>query len=185
MRFRFFLTQLLLIPLLACNKNSKSNAESVHYMNEQVLNPTLDLKPNILWIVAEDMSPNIPAFGDSTVVTPHLNQLAKEGVCYDNFFSPHPLCSPAWASNIMGMYANSIGANHVRTNPWMLKTFRKVSLWKLYPFLKKIYPMDTTKSVGLLRCVHPKRHNNFAVPKKFIISSLIRNTSLKSSRPSA
>jgi len=121
MKFRFFLTLLLLIHLLACNKNSKSKAETAQHTNEQVLNPTLDFKPNILWIVAEDMSPNILAFGDSTVVTPHLNQLAKEGVCYDNFFSPHPVCSPARASIITGMYANSIGASHMRTGPWMLE----------------------------------------------------------------
>ncbi|NKI30658.1 sulfatase-like hydrolase/transferase [Croceivirga thetidis] len=88
-------------------------------------NPTLSFKPNILWIVAEDMSPTIPSFGDSTIVTPHLNWLAKEGVCYDNFFSPHPVCSPARASIITGMYANSIGASHMRTGPWMHENLPK------------------------------------------------------------
>ncbi|MEO0571459.1 MAG: sulfatase [Bacteroidota bacterium] len=93
----------------------------VRKSNHTVLNPTLDFRPNILWIVAEDMSPNIPAYGDSTVVTPTLDKLAKEGVSYDNFFSPHPVCSPARASIITGMYANSIGASHMRTGPWMLE----------------------------------------------------------------
>jgi arylsulfatase A-like enzyme len=86
--------------------------------SKQIFKPVLDFRPNILWIVAEDMSPNIPAFGDSTVVTPALTSLAKEGICYDNFFSPHPVCSPARASIITGMYANSIGASHMRTGPW-------------------------------------------------------------------
>ena len=55
----------------------------------------LTIKPNILWIVAEDMSEYIPSFGDSTVVTPNLSRLAAEGICYDNFYAPHPVCAPA------------------------------------------------------------------------------------------
>ena len=75
-------------------------------------------KPNILWIVAEDMSEYIPSFGDSTIVTPNLSRLAAEGISYDNFYSPHPVCAPARAAILTGMYANSIGASHMRTGPW-------------------------------------------------------------------
>lgn len=82
------------------------------------LSDDLTVKPNILWIVAEDMSEYIPSFGDSTVVTPNLSRLAAEGICYDNFYSPHPVCAPARAAIITGMYANSIGASHMRTGPW-------------------------------------------------------------------
>ena len=82
------------------------------------INPDLNFSPNILWLVAEDMSPNIPAYGDSTVVTPTLNRLAEEGVVYDNFYSPSPVCAPARAAIITGMYPNSIGAGHMRTGPW-------------------------------------------------------------------
>lgn len=77
-----------------------------------------EIKPNILWIVAEDLSEYIPSFGDSTIVTPNLSRLAAEGTCYDNFYAPHPVCAPARASIITGMYANSIGASHMRTGPW-------------------------------------------------------------------
>ncbi len=108
---------LLFILIIACSE--KESPEPRNIQND--INPTLNFKANILWIVAEDMSPTIPAYGDSTIVTPSLDRLAKEGVCYDNFFSPHPVCSPARASIITGMYANSIGASHMRTGPWMLE----------------------------------------------------------------
>lgn len=80
----------------------------------------LDLpeRPNILWLVAEDLSPYIPSFGDSTVQTPTLSRLAAEGVCYDNFFSPSPVCAPSRAALSTGMYPTHIGANHMRTGPW-------------------------------------------------------------------
>lgn len=76
------------------------------------------VKPNILWIVAEDLSPVIPSFGDSTVVTPHLSRLAREGVCYDRVFSPSGVCAPSRAAIATGMYPIHIGANHMRTGPW-------------------------------------------------------------------
>lgn len=75
-------------------------------------------QPNILWIVAEDLSPVIPSFGDSTVVTPHLSRLARESVCYDRVFSPSGVCAPSRAAIATGMYPIHIGANHMRTGPW-------------------------------------------------------------------
>jgi len=107
---------LIFLWCLACSENIPKKPE---ILSKAQYNPDLGFTPNILWIVAEDLSANLPSFGDSTVVTPTLDWLAKEGVCYDNFFTPHPVCSPARASIITGMYANSIGASHMRTGPWM------------------------------------------------------------------
>jgi len=36
-------------------------------------------KPNIVWIVAEDISPNLGCYGDPDAITPNLDKLAKEG----------------------------------------------------------------------------------------------------------
>ena len=71
--------------------------------------------PNILWLVAEDLSPYIPPFGDSTIQTPHLSRLAAEGIRYTNFYSVSGVCSPSRAALATGMYPTSIGAHHMRT----------------------------------------------------------------------
>ena len=71
--------------------------------------------PNILWLVAEDLGPYIPPFGDSTVQTPNLNRLAAEGVRYTNVFSVSGVCSPSRAALATGMYPTHIGAHHMRT----------------------------------------------------------------------
>ena len=102
----------LLFLLFSCGKQE-------HEATEEIINPTFDFQPNILWLVTEDQSPTIPAYGDSTLVMPVLDRLAAEGVCYDNFFSPAPVCAPARAAIITGMYPNHIGAGHMRTGPWM------------------------------------------------------------------
>ena len=72
-------------------------------------------RPNIVWIVAEDLGPYLPSFGDSTVETPNLSKLASEGVRYTHVFSPSGVCAPSRAALATGMYQNAIGAQHMRT----------------------------------------------------------------------
>lgn len=73
-------------------------------------------QPNILWLIAEDMSPYLAAFGDSTIRTPNIDRLAAEGVRYTQVYSPSGVCAPSRAALATGMYPSSIGANHMRTN---------------------------------------------------------------------
>ncbi|GAB5409592.1 MAG: hypothetical protein BalsKO_19570 [Balneolaceae bacterium] len=82
-------------------------------------NIVLPERPNILWLVAEDLSPIIAPFGDSTAITPNINRLADEGVRYPKLFSTHGVCAPSRAVIITGMYPSGIGANHMRTNSSM------------------------------------------------------------------
>lgn len=75
-------------------------------------------RPNILWLVTEDMGAYLPSFGDSTIVTPNLSRLAKEGVVYPNLYSTSGVCAPSRAAIATGMYPSSIGANHMRTTSY-------------------------------------------------------------------
>jgi N-sulfoglucosamine sulfohydrolase len=75
----------------------------------------LRLRPNILWISNEDMSPRLDAYGDSLARTPVLDRLAKQSIRYTNAFTTAPVCAPSRAAIITGMYQNAIGAQHMRT----------------------------------------------------------------------
>lgn len=81
----------------------------------QAIEPEFPQTPNILWIVAEDLSAIIPPFGDNTVATPNLSSLANEGVRYTKVFSSSGVCAPSRAAIATGMYQNHIGAQHMRT----------------------------------------------------------------------
>ena len=70
---------------------------------------------NILWITAEDLSPRFSFYGDSTVVTPNLDRLAREGVVYDRAFATYGVCAPSRHTLIMGMYPTTTGAGAMRT----------------------------------------------------------------------
>jgi arylsulfatase A-like enzyme len=69
-------------------------------------------QPNILWIIAEDMSPDLGCYGNNLVETPHIDLLAGEGTRFTHAFSPSSVCVPSRSSFITGMYATSIGAHH-------------------------------------------------------------------------
>ena len=72
-------------------------------------------KPNILWIVSEDNSPFIGAYGDEFATTPVLDSLAKQGVLFENAFATAPVCAPARSTLITAMYANSLGTHQMRS----------------------------------------------------------------------
>jgi len=99
--------------------------------------------PNILWLVAEDLGPYIPPFGDSTIQTPHLSRLAEEGVRYINVYSVSGVCSPSRAALATGMYPTRIGAHHMQignvprefaNNPMMLDFVRRYMPKGLDPY---------------------------------------------------
>ncbi|WP_400077476.1 sulfatase [Winogradskyella sp. R77965] len=110
-----FLRLLLIVCvcLVGCQSKDKSNTQ---IKDEAVLE--LPKRPNILWLVTEDMGPYIPPFGDMTVATPNLSKLASEGVIYPNLYSTSGVCAPSRAAIATGMYPSSIGANHMRTNSY-------------------------------------------------------------------
>ncbi len=73
-------------------------------------------RPNIVWIVVEDMSPeHLEVYGGTGGKTPHLNALAKESVQYMNAFSTAGVCAPSRAALITGAYQTAIGGHHMRT----------------------------------------------------------------------
>jgi arylsulfatase A-like enzyme len=75
----------------------------------------LPRKPNIIWLVSEDLSPYIPSFGDSTIETPNISRLADEGVRYTNTFSTSGVCAPSRYSIATGTYPTSGGGHNMRT----------------------------------------------------------------------
>lgn len=73
-------------------------------------------RPNIVWIVCEDLSPeHLETYGGTGGKTPFLNALAAESVQYNQVFATAGVCSPSRAALITGAYQTSIGAMHMRT----------------------------------------------------------------------
>ena len=72
-------------------------------------------RPNILWLVSEDINPHLGCFGDTNANTPHLDRLAARGLRFPNCWSTAPVCAPARTALITGMSPASLGAEHMRS----------------------------------------------------------------------
>jgi arylsulfatase A-like enzyme len=73
-------------------------------------------RPNMLWIVVEDMSCHFGYQGEKLVETPHVDRLAREGVVFRNAYVTAPVCSASRSAMITGMYQTTIGAQHHRSS---------------------------------------------------------------------
>ncbi|MCM8757029.1 MAG: sulfatase-like hydrolase/transferase, partial [Candidatus Omnitrophica bacterium] len=63
------------------------------------------MKPNILLITADQMRWDcLGCMGNPVIQTPHLDTLSRQGVLFQNAFSPNPICVPARASIMTGNY---------------------------------------------------------------------------------
>jgi len=66
-------------------------------------------KPNILLIIADDLSKTLPLYGDSTITTPGMNTVAKDGVAFERAYCTASSCTPSRASILTGKYPHQLG----------------------------------------------------------------------------
>ncbi len=60
-------------------------------------------KPNVILLMADDLGwGDVGYNGNETIKTPHLDQMAKEGIRFDRFYSASAVCSPTRASCLTG-----------------------------------------------------------------------------------
>ncbi len=76
--------------------------------------------PNIVFILSDNHRWDaMSSMGHPFVRTPHLDRLGREGLHFNNAFCTTPLCSPARASFLTGLYAYKHGIqNHTTRASW-------------------------------------------------------------------
>ncbi|MFC0537690.1 sulfatase family protein [Pelagicoccus mobilis] len=73
-------------------------------------------KPNIIWLMAEDIGADLECYGMEGVETPNLNRLAEEGARFTSVYCPSPICSPNRSAMMVGVDQTEFGAQHHRSN---------------------------------------------------------------------
>ncbi len=96
----------LIFSNFGCRQNNKP----------EITGKPFPVRPNILWISCEDISPHLGCYGDSVAHTPNIDRLANMGVRYTNVFTSAPVSAPCRSGIITGMYQTSIGTHHMRTS---------------------------------------------------------------------
>ncbi|QDU75719.1 Arylsulfatase [Bremerella volcania] len=108
-RFFFLFTCLLIAPLSIATAADQAK------------------KPNILFVLCDDLRPDaVGCLGSEHVKTPRIDQIAKEGIVFNNSFCTTSLCSPSRASILTGLYAHAHGVTDNFTEfPTEMATFPK------------------------------------------------------------
>lgn len=72
-------------------------------------------RPNIMFLVGEDVGLHLGCYGNDYATTPNLDRLAAEGCRYDNGIACAPVCAPSRSAIITGMYPWTVGGHHMRS----------------------------------------------------------------------
>ena len=96
-RFLVILLTLSILGLIQCTGAKKSTPE----------------RPNVLFIAIDDLRPELGCYGVDKILTPHIDQLASEGVLFDRNFCQVAVCAPSRASMWTGMRPDSIKVWHL------------------------------------------------------------------------
>jgi uncharacterized sulfatase len=93
----------LLLTIFGCQSNTESEQE------ESVQ------KPNVIFIMTDDHSKRaMSAYTDELMQTPHLDQLAADGIIFDRAFCTNSICGPSRAVFLTGKFSHKNGfkSNH-------------------------------------------------------------------------
>ena len=102
MNSRTFLIALIgLILLVSCTAKEEEKGENTS-------------KPNIIYILADDLGyAEIGCYGQELIETPHIDQLAREGMRFTQHYSGAPVCAPARCILLTGQHS---GHAYIRGN---------------------------------------------------------------------
>ncbi|NME68635.1 sulfatase family protein [Flammeovirga aprica] len=73
-------------------------------------------KPNIIWVMLEDISHDFECYGMPAVKTPTFNAMAEEGTIYYNCFGTASICSTNRSAMMVGAHQRLTNTHHHRSN---------------------------------------------------------------------
>lgn len=78
-------------------------------------------RPNVLFIVVDDLRPQLGCYGDSIAITPNIDRLAGRAVVFDRAYCQQAVCAPSRASVLTGRRPDA-------TKVWDLQTHFRQAL---------------------------------------------------------
>jgi arylsulfatase A-like enzyme len=73
-------------------------------------------RPNILWLLGDDLGPQLGCYGHTLARTPNADRIAAEGVRFTHCFTTAPVCSASRSGWNTGVYQTTTGTHHHRSH---------------------------------------------------------------------
>ncbi len=114
----------------------------------------VEKRPNVLFLMADDLNNFLGSYGDPRAKTPNLDRLAARGVRFDRAYCAFPLCGPSRNSMLTGLHPNSSGilANAqifrqtIPSHVSLPQAFRRAGYFAAR--VGKLYHYNVPKSIG-------------------------------------
>ena len=119
-------------------------------------------KPNVLFIISDDLGARLACYGEPAVNSPNLDRLAKQGTLFERCYTQRPTCGPSRNSMLSGLYNHETGMMsmhaRMRDSKIPLKTlphlFRKNGYYTAR--VGKVYHMGVPNDIGTPGVDDPK-----------------------------
>lgn len=148
------LSGLVFCSLMACTGNAQTERNA--NQPRPVASPE---QSNILWIYVEDTNAWMSCYGETLIQTPHIDQLAAEGVRFDRAYVTSGVCSPTRSALITGMYQTTIGA-HEHYSSFSNFRGKEMEVWDPNHLGVKTLP-EIFRAAGYYTFCEGKFHYNF------------------------
>ncbi len=122
-------------------------------------------KKNVLLIYVDDLRPELNCYGESKIVSPHIDKLAARSLVHNKAYCQVPICMPSRVSTLSGMYARSTGQGKLRRllpkgkpslpGHFQANGYDTVSIGKVYHFNDDDPESSTTRYTDTF---HEKRY---------------------------
>ncbi|MFC4992035.1 sulfatase [Rubritalea tangerina] len=82
-------------------------------------------KPNVLFIVVDDLKPYLACYGDPVAITPNFDRLAKQGTLFTKAYSNQAVCGPSRCSTFTSLRPDRTRVHDLKTDflaesPWVV-----------------------------------------------------------------
>ena len=115
-------------------------------------------KPNVLFILVDDLKPALGCYGDPLAKTPHIDSLASRGTRFDLAFCNQAVCAPSRYTLMLGSLSTSTGLYGLGSD---LRALHPDAVTLPQHFAKQGY---TTESLGKIFHIG---HGNLGDPESF------------------
>lgn len=82
--------------------------------------PGVPARPNILFLVADDLATRLGCYDDPAAMTPNLDRLAASGVVFTHAYCQGVVCTPSRTSFMLGRNNAHAHANSFLNNPELM-----------------------------------------------------------------